>query len=1237
MATINENFTLKNITNYVKNSVSEVLSSSDFISRTIGMNNSYEDLMFIVQSLGREPVSLLGKDYLFIFDHVRRNYMQGTYVMNNEYNCPKFTFYKEKPTVKFANPDDDPQYLLDRWKPNFLLESTMVQDINIHYSESNDDEVNNKKIDTKYDVENANPGVAHGAIMSYGPNLNSCDLIKKTNDNFNYGKYKTLIARFHTNSDDSKTQTNPTQTANTVKYGMSHGRNLLKITPTQENGYNNPYCRVWTYHHQYNQMARAIRPFDDAESAVELESMEQSGDENLVGFRIPPYDDDNGNKFEGASQRLDKYGVLNYKNGMVNIAPTAKIKDYFEHKIDSENDKALSVKKCMFSIENLAWRDTNNQRYDEYEESGLSPEQKGPFGGRIMWFPPYNLTFNESVNVNWNNNQFIGRGENVYTYTNTERGGHISFTLLIDHPSILDYWTGHKRNGGKNQGMTLADSNSGGVDNINNQENTLLRFFAGCDILSAAPQKYKSRIYKPEKKEEPPAPPQETPPPSEVAKPIKKKIVAILYYPNNYSGIDDLKGLDGSNGSKQINPIYYLMNGIGTQEYIKKSKCSDCGHEWYPTEEELRNTMIPQKNGKTRLIPLICPKCGSSRTIKNLENDDIPTTITKKYEGYEVEIKSVGGISKATETLSPNYEIIKKSFADPITSEKKGQFITNGNGDKISVEFGGKTYALAKLIGKGALSLSYANHDKYLTGKGHLWYRKRYYYRCDNEYKPQDFSNSNSYIDRNSYGFNGDGFQNVRKHSNVNKSFGIEDDSDTFKLISFTDLFVALEGKNKAVSPFSTDNVKMVNDVFSNKDKYSDIKVTIEGHASFQGYTSSNFKLAKNRAETLKKWMSNFKVLNGISIGAKDPENQPKDVRVNVGELDEELVKIWRSASVVIEYTETDVKNASTAESINAQENKDGDGNTVNVVRTDIPNKDSSRKSWESIMQNKELMDLGNKLTIDALDRNGIKIENAMGVKKDTVNYSLDYNNDDENQKFTVSKEKTVKRYDNEGEFFELLDKESPFLHNLITDKIRYFDPAYHSISPEGFNARLTFLHQCTRQGSTVESSAFETSTAYNLAFGRPPVCVLRLGDFYYTKVIFTSLNIQYEQPQWDLNPEGIGVMPMFANIDLDFKFLGGSDLSGPIQRLQNAVSFNYYANTSVYDNRAEMVEYEPNGSGKEIKFKGYRYPNTLNEDAIALGKIQNEMGKNNTNNAASVMDGYNYNDITPREMNLKR
>jgi hypothetical protein len=39
----------------------------------------------------------------------------------------------------------------------------------------------------------------------------------------------------------------------------------------------------------------------------------------------------------------------------------------------------------------------------------------------------------------------------------------------------------------------------------------------------------------------------------------------------------------------------------------------------------------------------------------------------------------------------------------------------------------------------------------------------------------------------------------------------------------------------------------------------------------------------------------------------------------------------------------------------------------------------------------------------------------------------------------------------------------------------------------------------------------------------------------------------------------------MIANVTLSFKFIGGSSLGGPIRQLQNAVSYNFYANTSLY------------------------------------------------------------------------
>jgi outer membrane protein OmpA-like peptidoglycan-associated protein len=1152
------------------NVTADLLSNSDFIQRSVGMANSYEDIMFIVQALGREPISLLGKDYLYIFDHVRRNYNMGTNVMDyNSNECPKFTFYKERPTVRFANPYDDPKNLLDRWMPDAYFEDTSKDNILYSYAESNDGYTNNKEIGTKYDIDSANPGVNFGGISSFSNVLPTCDMIKKTNDNFNHGKYKTLIARFHTDSMESKSKDDITQTAITQKFGMSHGRNLLrKYSPNKvDNGYDNPYCRVWTYHHQYNQLERAIRPFD-LQSAEMLEKGELSGEFETVGFRTI---EDKTFGFDGGSKRLDNYGVLNYKNGMVNIAPTAKIKDYFEHK----EDKQVSIKKCMFSIENLAWK-SENIIHDEYDQMGLSPEQKGPLGGRIMWFPPYDLSFSEDVSVSWNANQFIGRGEKVYTYTDTERRGNLSFTLLIDHPSILDYWTGHKRNGMKNQGRELIPGNGGGVDEINNQENTLLRFFAGCEVLTARPQEFRVRERKPETVPDVEEPVVEDPPETEVHEPkvSEKTIHCVLYYPNNYSGVDDAP--TKSNGT--VNAIYYLMNGIGAQKFVNDKK----------------------------------------------DAEDIPTTIDTQVSiqgfdslgGYEVGRSSFGmyGISATIANLNADYNQIKSTYADLESKDRKAQYLTGpagvreGQTEGYVAKYGEKSYPLAKIIGSQAMSLKGAQTMSNLTGATHQWYRRRWYYRVDKAYENNQLSRPDSYVDTRDFGLNAKkGYKSVKEDESIAKAFGLDATDKNTTLISFADMFVALEGQKAEEllsGQFEPNNVKIVKELKENQERFKITEIKFEGHASYQGYAASNDTLSKNRALTFKKWMQNnkFPEIDKATSGTK--KKSPKN-NVDKGDNSDKTVKMWRSASVIIKYNETSIETAATAESSSVESGKT-DVNTnapLNQIdKVSIPNNTMSIKPIPPINISSTLptsekwLEVNQKRVNDDLRKLHYKIKGQLDGKNYLDEMSWNFDNEYlQNQTGIIGVQKgVVERYDNEGEFFELLEKNDPFMHNLITDKIRYFDPAFHSISPEGFNARLTFLHQCTRQGSTVGGSDKIPGTAYNLAFGRPPVCVLRLGDFYYTKIVINSISIQYETPQWDLNPEGIGVMPMFAKVSMNFVFLGGSDLAGPISRLQNAVSFNYYANTGVYDNRAEMVQYDPDGSGHEVKFKPFSYPDMI-------------------------------------------
>ena len=160
-----------------------------------------------------------------------------------------------------------------------------------------------------------------------------------------------------------------------------------------------------------------------------------------------------------------------------------------------------------------------------------------------------------------------------------------------------------------------------------------------------------------------------------------------------------------------------------------------------------------------------------------------------------------------------------------------------------------------------------------------------------------------------------------------------------------------------------------------------------------------------------------------------------------------------------------------------------------------------------------------------------------------------------------------------ECDMFEYMEVYEPHSYKTISEKIKFFHPAFHSMTPEGFNGRLNFLHQCTRQGTNIGTETIDFTT--NLAFGRPPVCILRIGDFFHTKIVINSMTITYDsagQVKWDLNPEGF-VAPMIADITLGISFIGGQALTAPINRLQNAMSYNFYASMNMFEPRADSVE----------------------------------------------------------------
>ena len=862
-----------------------------------------------------------------------------------------------------------------------------------------------------------NSGTNYGKHQIFTIDDTRNDLVKYTNEKFISGEYKSLVARFHTdNSDPNFSQINSAVS----QYGMSRGRNLLKKDHmgSDTNSYSDPYCRVWTYHKQYSKLNSLIRPFSDND---DIETLDKSLEESYQ-----------------VNRHKIRQDSVKQSNGLVQIAPTKGTK--------------TNIRKCMFSLENLAWKHEKVLTYG-YED------QIGPLGGRIMWFPPYGLTFNESVNVNWTPNNFIGRGEPIYTYTNTDRSGNLSFKLLIDHPSLINKFRG--------------DGNDGlqGVDNTESKEQTLLRFFAGCEVL-VPPKKEESKTD--DKIEDIEIPYPQIP----TTNSVEKRIVFYVFFPNNYSGVDDK--VDGI-----VKPMHYLINGLGAQ-LVKKSD---------------------EHGGLVETLPTSFEDYG-------------------EYGGYEVGKKGISCLG----SFYPQFDI------------------NTVNGNKLVSQVG----YVDSLNNNNVISDSMLKDDKV-----------RYWaYRVDMDYENQNLDIKN-YGDVTSYQLNSQGYNTSemlkQKHSDINTYI------DNGELYSFYDVFTALEkGFEEHAKHQNKDRVKEIRSIF---DTYDIKSVEYHGFASSAGYKNSNDELGKNRANSVHKWL-----MTCDSRITDDYLYKTNEIgSVNSKDVCSEEHKAYRCTKVIINF-------------INE--------NVVDLIEQSILN-DNQVKYVEKVLEKYRDTEYGKTLSNVSIGSGMYKT--LSDVQKIALISLLDMaKQESEKEKIEASKKGNINEskfnvntYGKEYEFFDEISKEDSLLHHRLKDKIKYFDPAFHSISPEGFNARLNFLHQCTRQGSTYSvADPNDNKTARNLSFGAPPVCVLRLGDFFNTKIIIESLNITYDDTTWDLNDEGIGVMPMMADINIGFKFLGGSDMTGPIARLQNAVSFNYYANTIAYDDRAEEIFYDKDGNIRDIKIK---------------------------------------------------
>lgn len=827
-----------------------------------------------------------------------------------------------------------------------------------------------------------------GVYNSNESALGKNNLLAKTNQMFKDKKINTMIGRFHIKVGDSCT----TDTAVDNEYGNAHGRALLKADPKgkQTNGVDNPYCRSWTYHHQYNSMDRLIRPFENQTIA----DVQKKNSRYRSRF----------NKLPNGGQYLAENTVLGGA-GRVNIAPST-----------SGN---VDIKKCMFSLENLAWKDVSKVTRN------ISKEQIGPNGGRIMWFPPYDIDFQENVNVNWQSNSFIGRGEDVYTYTNTTRTGQLSFTLLIDHPAVIN------------------SLQSAGV----NDDEDVLRFFAGCDTIDPN-ETGNAEVVSGSKTSDPTLTAKEGP-----------FVRVYCFFPNNYTGHgkypDDKKN-------------WY---DFGDEDF----GCSD-GADWY-------NYIL---SGKNAILSIANQGNGYEMSVRKNAED---------YKGVSTETLDINTSQIACNSYSGKYGKYKNCPQDYDGSDYKQLKLKDAKEARDK-----RTYRYRVDFDFRERGIDVDKRNK----RGHYW---------------------NNYIDTYSFGFNLNPNCILKMNQEKDK---MNNNKDLFSFYQLMSVFgVKKPGvsndTDKVINQELEEGIQNLSDIINNHTVY---KVVAHGSATKQG-TKNDLRAAR-RARTLGKTVMHF--LKQID------KYKNEDIKYVKGET-----------SIV------DVKNTKL---VNTDEAKFGRNAYVDIYYDD-PKVFSVEKSESAKNQIIGPLDSTKATSKEKKQDKKARRNNITYTTKDTSNL----------------------RYESEADYFKKIKNTDPVIFKKIVDKVQYFDPAFHSMSPEGFNARLTFLQQCTRQGHTV--SATESNglamTAGNLAFGRMPVCVLRLGDFINTRIIIDSLSITYNNGgmQWDLNPEGAGVQPMYAKVNMGIKILGGQSLVAPISRLQNAVSFNYYANAGVYDNRADRAHYK--------------------------------------------------------------
>jgi hypothetical protein len=703
------------------------------------------------------------------------------------------------------------------------------------------------------------------------------------------------------------------------------------------------------------------------------------------------------------------------------------------------------VKKYMFSLENLAWR-TSSQPGFTYDD--LPVCERGSNGGRIMWFPPYDLSFSDSSTANWNQTSFLGRPEPIHTYKNTTRTGTISWKIVVDHPAMMNTIIRKQ----------LDKFSPEQVDSIMDS------FFAGCvkyDLYDLA-AKFN------------------TIPVNQLYEYQKLLADPRLTDEQKYGILDEIP----------TNPEAVIDGNGGDNPVIAK------------TGNEVNNS-TNNGNNISNTAPV------------SSKEDIIVTKELTEWEGYAFYFDNDYPFGYGSwETTVPNNQDYQYWY-DVYLGRKN---VYNSTSAPLLVSSGGNQYKRSEVI---------PFFDQVIIGN---------FKKIKDELLPKlkeiiidKGGNVTLELQGSASAPAGDDYNkslSKRRNDSVKKWFlkqKLGDDTIAtlqtkgfikFTYISSGENFIIPQSNNGAGKGVNcTNNIKDVNlnDITSNSQWYS-VPAMVCRRVGINKIIAQTREKPKNPCddETYRNQNKEFCCTNGY------PDLCVKEVPIIVTDIERyECINGFcqKSTNPNAPFTgKTDC------------ENNCGDPN-INVVVTPV-----TTRPIEPAKKLKE------------------------GISKKVLRFLF-----------------------SECDYFDLIKEDQPMVLASIQDKIKYFHPAFHSTTPEGLNARLTFLNQCVRPGQTIPVIGPDGKPKYNDAkntsFGTPPILVLRIGDFYHTKIVPTTLQITYDPLIYDINPEGIGVQPMIAKVSLSFDFIGGHGLAEPVAQLQNALSFNFYANTEIYDDRAVATD----------------------------------------------------------------